>query len=287
MATDPCGNSTSVGFYLVYQDIYAPDIFHTPENIVLFCEDDIPAPASVLVIDDYTQNMEAVFSEEAVSTSFGTRLIRSWTATDECGNTSITEQHIDIYTNSLSCSIPFSGVLVCNSDNNTLSVAVSGGQAPYSYQWDMTDCDGFITDGTNTSTITYTVGYTTQNFAVTVTDANGCEQVCERSLSCDKPTDTGNDFRPQLSTKKEVNGINVYPVPTSEQLKVKLFKTDERPVSVSIVNLFGQVVYQTDHQQWPQEGIDIDTRQLPNGTYLLRVEQEGQMPLSREIVILH
>jgi len=285
-ATDPCGNSSTIGFTLIYEDIYAPKIFDTPESLVLFCEDEIPAPGTVLVIDDYTQDIEAVFSEQVVSESFGTRIIRTWTAKDECGNVSMTIQHIDIYDNNLSCAIPISDMIECNSANNTLSVNVTGGQAPYTYAWDMTDCDGFITDGANSSMVTYTVGYTTQNFSVTITDANGCEQVCTTSLSCIKDTEQTGGFRPEHGDVA-TGMISIYPNPTSDHLMVKMANTTDAPVELSVVNLFGQVVYNIDHKVWPQEGLEIDTRQLPNGTYLVRIEQEGQAPISREFIVLH
>jgi len=55
---------------------------------------------------------------------------------------------------------------------------------------------------------------------------------------------------------------------------------------VSVYSLFGLVVYQNTFEQWPIEGVVIDTRVYPTGTYLLHLETPGVEPMMEEIVIL-
>ncbi len=58
------------------------------------------------------------------------------------------------------------------------------------------------------------------------------------------------------------------------------------PVTVVLYRILGQVVYQKTFKSWPTEGVSIDTRVYPAGTYLLRLDTPGAKPMMEEIVIL-
>ena len=134
------------------------------------------------------------------------------------------------------------------------------------------------------SAILFTMGYITQTFTVLITDANGCEYAASVTVVCDFSDDEG-DF-----TGGGNNGsmsLNVYPNPTSEQLMVKASVQEDTPVTVAMYNLFGQELFRKEMDTWMQEGMTIDTRRFPNGTYLLRLTADGQEVQTREVVILH
>jgi hypothetical protein len=61
----------------------------------------------------------------------------------------------------------------------------------------------------------------------------------------------------------------------------------ERPVTVGIYSLYGQVMFQKELPYWPQEGYEIDTQRLPSGTYLIKLETEGLDPMIQQVVVLH
>jgi len=52
----------------------------------------------------------------------------------------------------------------------------------------------------------------------------------------------------------------------------------EQPSTVELYSIFVQELFRQTFQQWPQEGISIDTQRLFNGTYLLRVTREEGAP---------
>ncbi|MEZ4990989.1 MAG: SdrD B-like domain-containing protein, partial [Saprospiraceae bacterium] len=64
--------------------------------------------------------------------------------------------------------------IICYNDPVTLTAGVSGGTAPYTYTWN--------TGGT-TSSITETPTQTTTVYSVTVTDANGCDQSADITIT--------------------------------------------------------------------------------------------------------
>jgi hypothetical protein len=266
----------------MYEDTHGPDIFNVPEDIVLYCEDPVPPPAEVFVQDDYDQDVVAIFAETYVSTSTGVRIIRSWTASDDCGNTTVEEQYIDIIDNTLECAFDFPATIFCNSDDNLIGVVVSGGTPPYQYQWEMTDCDGYITSDPTHPNILYTVGYTTQNFSVTITDAKGCQRVCTTSIVCEKP-EAGS----LLSSSSTSTNLDIYPNPVDKLLQLKADVLVDQTATLSIYSLYGQEMFRNSYPRWSVEGIRLDTQLLPNGTYIIRLEADGIDPMIQQIIVLH
>ena len=285
IATDPCGNTSSAALTVFYVDNNAPDFFNVPDDVDVFCTA-IPEVANVIASDDYDEEVEVFFSETQTPTAEGILITRTWKASDSCGNTNAVSQHILVVNNDINATFSFGGpVIECNSDNNRLGVTPTGGTPPYTYQWQLTFPleDGYITTDPTLPAILFTMGYITQTFSVLITDANGCEYLASVTVVCDFSDDEG-DFtgggNDQLS-------LNVYPNPTSEQLMVKASVQEDTPVTVAMYNLFGQELFRKELDTWTQEGMTIDTRRFPNGTYLLRLTAGEQEVQTREVVILH
>ncbi len=196
-------------------------------------------------------------------------------------------QKILVVDNDLSATFSFgSEVIECNSDNNRLGVTANGGTPPYNYQWQLTTPleDGYITTDPTLRGILFTMGYITQTFTVIITDANGCQLSAQVTVVCDFSDDEG-DFTGGGNTGT-VNLI-AYPNPANEQLLIKADGLAERPVKISLYNLFGQELSYTEIEHWTTEGLAIDTRRFPNGTYVLRLTANGHEVQTREVVILH
>jgi hypothetical protein len=285
IATDPCGNTSSATLTVFYVDNNAPDFFNVPTDTEVFCAA-VPAVADVTASDDYDEEVEVIFSETQIATAEGVLITRTWTATDSCGNTSSVSQEILVVNNDLNATFSFGGpVIECNSDNNRLGVTPTGGTPPYTYQWQLTFPleDGYITTDPTRPAILFTMGYITQTFTVNITDANGCEYAASVTVVCDFSDDEG-DFTGN-GNDGSVN-LNVYPNPVSDQLMVKANGLEDAPLTVALYSLLGQVIYQKTFESWPTEGVSIDTRVYPAGTYLLRLETPGAKPMIEEIVIL-
>ncbi|MEL6836855.1 MAG: T9SS type A sorting domain-containing protein [Bacteroidota bacterium] len=281
---DPCGNESKISIQVLYEDTYGPDIFGVPDDLTIYCDDPVPEiPDDVYAKDNYDEEVSVGFDQDIVNIPGAIRIIRTWTATDDCGNVTIETQFIDIIDNTLTCEFDIPDVVFCNSEDNLMSVIAGGGTPPYTYSWEMTDCDGFITSGATGPSILYTVGYTTQNFSVTITDANNCERVCTTSVVCEKDDAV-------LSFQNEDVGLTelqVYPNPADGQLILRSLAAAEKTGTIRMYSIFGQLVHEQRLSDWPAEDIRLDTRTYPAGTYVLRVEVEGMDPITREIVILH
>lgn len=281
--TDPCGNESKISLFLLYEDTYGPEISGVPDNLLLYCDAPIPEPPTdVSAKDNYDGIVDVMFDQEVTGTEEGVRIIRSWIAIDDCGNVTVETQYIDIISNTITCAFDFPEEVFCNTDNNLITVIANGGTPPYTYSWEMVDCDGFITSDPSNPSILYTIGYTTQNFSVTITDANDCVRVCTTSVECEKEEE-------DLFFLEEVpeNVVGLYPNPVSEQLQIRISNLAEKAVSLRIYSLLGQPMLEQHLPAWPVEGLTVDTHAYPSGTYLVRIESDNMDPITKEIVVIH
>uniref|UniRef100_UPI0003680CCB HYR-like domain-containing protein n=1 Tax=Lewinella cohaerens TaxID=70995 RepID=UPI0003680CCB len=284
IATDPCGNSAKVSLTVFYIDGNAPDFFNVPADVTVFCAD-VPEVANVQASDDFDEEVDVIFTETQTSTPSGVLITRTWTATDDCGNTSEATQEILVANNDLTASFSYGNMIECNSQNNRLGVTVNGGTPPYSYDWQLTSPleDGYITTDPTRRGILFTMGFITQTFTVIITDANGCELVASVTIVCDFSGEEGL----VSSGGNGLGEVSVYPNPATDQIKVKAARFAETQVKVSVYSLLGQVIYQEIYKQWPMEGVLLDTRVYPEGTYVLRLETQSAEPMVREFVVFH
>lgn len=114
-ATDDCGNTTTAQQIINIQDDIAPVLVGVPSDITVEC-DAIPAVENVSVNDDCTENINIVFTENETGTTCQDRqIIRTWTATDDCGNTVSESQIITVEDNNapILSSIPTDITLEC------------------------------------------------------------------------------------------------------------------------------------------------------------------------------
>lgn len=97
-ATDVCGNSSSAFAFLALVDTIPPVIVGVPDNITVNC-DDVPPPVTVSATDECLCACVVLF-QQIDSTITGCQdglvIIRTWTATDRCGNETIDTQRITL-----------------------------------------------------------------------------------------------------------------------------------------------------------------------------------------------
>jgi hypothetical protein len=93
--TDGCGNQSSYTQQIFVIDETGPEMFGIPANVVLSCGE-TPADATVTAIDNCSdpENINISLHAKTTQLECGNIFVRVWTATDECGNTSIATQEI-------------------------------------------------------------------------------------------------------------------------------------------------------------------------------------------------
>ncbi len=98
IATDACGNSTTVIIYVALVDEVPPVIHGVPADIQVNC-DEVPAPPDdIYATDECLCACVILFSESvpAPGCRDGQVITRSWTATDDCGNVTVEKQLITL-----------------------------------------------------------------------------------------------------------------------------------------------------------------------------------------------
>ncbi|MFN4255557.1 MAG: SdrD B-like domain-containing protein, partial [Saprospiraceae bacterium] len=99
-ATDDCGNTATATQLIEIQDVEPPVLANVPADATASC-DNIPTAPTVTATDNCDANVAPVFSENVQPGSCPGNyvLLRTWTATDDCGNATTATQHIEIQDN--------------------------------------------------------------------------------------------------------------------------------------------------------------------------------------------
>jgi len=95
---DQCGNSITVAQQIIFEDTLAPVLVDPiDDNITVNC-DEIPEPPTPEFVDECSSNLIVSYSETDTNdnNTVDYDIIREWTVSDECGNTSIITQNIHV-----------------------------------------------------------------------------------------------------------------------------------------------------------------------------------------------
>jgi PKD repeat protein len=135
-------------------------------------------------------------------------------------------------------------------NEGSISLSVTGGTAPYSYNW------------TNAASSADISGLTAGNYAVTVTDANGCQQLLNYSIA-DAPL-----------ALNEIDGFGeviLYPNPTSDNALL-IFKMNEvSDVEISVTDALGRVLLEKSFKSSNEIRYLIETDNWPAAVYLVQL----------------
>ncbi|RMF19815.1 MAG: PKD domain-containing protein, partial [Bacteroidetes bacterium] len=95
-ATDDCGNQALGMQRIVVLDGEAPVISGVPADTVVSCGAVPPPAASVSAFDACAGSVQVVFEESTQPLPCGEAIVRTWTATDGCGNSATATQTITV-----------------------------------------------------------------------------------------------------------------------------------------------------------------------------------------------
>lgn len=114
---DECGNETEVVWTINVSDFNAPQIIGVPENQTLSCGEN-PAEAVVVAIDNCDPDVQVELSAQTIPNECGYTFIRTWTASDACGNHSAASQTIEFFDNEdpFFTYVPAAATLVCSNN---------------------------------------------------------------------------------------------------------------------------------------------------------------------------
>jgi hypothetical protein len=307
VATDVCGNSSSLSFCVRIMDDIPPVFDQIPGDTAIICA---PLPlAEVMHAIDPAQPMSIVYSESITpGGGQGVNIVtRTWTATDACGNTTIVVQHIQWIPDSfLECEINVPDIIGCNSHGVIITSDVSGGFGPYNYVWQIVGEKCFIQGGQGTPVILVYMGWSDMKIILTVTDAYGCVSMCMMIVHCvdtgvipstveatliepeSNPEHAGSPYKISLNIEpqKYLTEINLWPNPSNGSVNLSFVSMIDDEIVLRLTNFLGQTVLNSQINVLKgYNNLKIDVASLPEGNYLMDVKT-GKEIHSKVIVIM-
>jgi len=212
IATDDCGNSSTTTANFTIEDNTPPSIVQAPEDLTIDCDGAgntaeiqawLDAQGNAVGDDDcgnvsWENDFENTFGPCAASEN----IVVTFTATDECGNSSIATATVfkidDLapFCNPIASAGPDQDI--CEGGEVTLMAEVEEGTGPYIFDWD----NGLGLGQTHTLNI-----YNTTTFTVTITDNNGCVNTDEIVVTVDPALNPTADAGSGLITCAGVNVV--------------------------------------------------------------------------------
>ncbi len=301
MVRDACDNADSISFSVYTIDNLPPVFILTPLDTVIIC--DPLLPGVVLTTMDTTDII--TYNQNVVPTQVNNEwiIIRTWVATDLCGNSTTHVQRIFWTSESiLDCTILLPETIECNSHGVVITSDLTG---PYEYLWEVVGEKCFIQSGQNTPEITIYVGWSEVKIILTIMDTFGCVTMCMTTLDCVFPSEiplvqalVGDQLisnstpvnQHETVTQNEgygKNHMNVWPNPADRDLHIQFTSRTEQDVRFTLLNLLGQNLHEVSfHAARGENQIPLDLQLVPEGTYFIQAHTANEQ-LLQKVVILH
>ena len=155
---------------------------------------------------------------------------------------------------------PNDATVIQNGDS--LTVTVSTGTAPYTYEWNTGETtQSILPDSSGT-------------YYCIVTDANGCE-------------DWSNQYVYTSTSISELNSnkMSVYPNPTKGILNIEFNNFDKRYTSLSIVNILGDEIYTEElDNTFIKYSNQLDLSEYSNGIYFVKFSSIEEV-LTKKLIL--
>lgn len=155
--------------------------------------------------------------------------------------------------------------MITDNMNGTATASATGGNAPYTYQWDA--AAGNQTTETATGLPSGGVYY------VVITDANGCTDVV-----------TIQTIMVGVENIATIANLNLFPNPTNGNVFVELNLTTATEVQVAISNVTGQTVLAQNLGTTISDKIELETATLPTGVYMVQFNI-GNEQITKKLVV--
>lgn len=154
-------------------------------------------------------------------------------------------------------------------DNNvgTIIATVSGGVAPYTYQW------GANANNATSDTI---FGLGQGAYSVTVTDANGC--------SYSEGGMIGVIYN-STSIVDDINQLEISPNPTSGNVQIDLELSQAKNIQMALYNASGQHIRDLKNENTAQLNFNTDLSDLADGMYFIQIIMDGDV-VTRRLVLM-
>ena len=95
VAADACGNESTATQLIYVYDNLAPELFGVPADTTIECSDEVENVV-VTADDNCSEDLVVSLNAETTELECGSIMVRTWSVTDDCGNTTMATQTINI-----------------------------------------------------------------------------------------------------------------------------------------------------------------------------------------------
>ncbi|MFT6183621.1 MAG: hypothetical protein ACJAYM_001138, partial [Flavobacteriales bacterium] len=176
-ATDECGNETSITNIYTVIDEVDPVLFGVPADAMIDCESEVPS-AIVFATDNCDDDVPVALTAVTNYFDCGYEIVRTWTATDDCDNTTSLSQTLtveDLTAPEITCPADY----IVNCDNGSSDPEFAG--------------EPTVEDNCSEWTVAYTDGPASDECPAVFVRTWTATDVCGNASSCTQNI-TINDF---------------------------------------------------------------------------------------------
>ncbi|MCC6461614.1 MAG: hypothetical protein IT260_14160 [Saprospiraceae bacterium] len=289
LATDNCGNWATITQVITLQDTQKPTFTFVPAPITIECSALFPAtPGTATATDNCSAQVYVVFSGQTSAPGPCLQnyvVTRTWTASDDCGNTQTATQTITVVdtTKPVFSNAPANLTLTCNTSIPSPPVVLATDNCdtyvPVTYNGQSTTGSGCSYSISRTWTVADDCGNTrvhTQVITVVPSlwgpgeDLSGGAAAQERA-----PVPAGLP-----------SALRLVPNPAQDEVWVRLALPDtDQDVQVSLFDAGGRLVQQQSVPSWASDtAFRLDLSGLAGGLYTVQVLSAGQRVAERLVV---
>jgi hypothetical protein len=217
-ATDACGNTSSASRTFTSNDDVAPQLIGVPQNATMQCGQPVPN-AVVSAIDNCDAEPVVSMSAQTISAECGYSLVRTWTATDACGNTTSLSQTTTFQdtTDPVLVGLPTGGTVNCTA-------------IPASGDFDVTATDNCVNEVTVTATQSDQGSGCNIVRTITWTAVDGCGN----SVSASRTFTSQDNIPPVISGLPENGSVACGGLPNTTEYFVAATDNCDQNVSIAV-----------------------------------------------------
>ncbi len=217
-ATDDCGNVATASRTFTSQDNIAPQLIGVPTNATMQCGEAVPA-AVVSAIDNCDTEPNVSLSATTVDNACGYSFIRTWTATDACGNSVSASQTTTFFDNidPVLAGLPTNATVLC-------------GQLPTAASFNVTATDACDDEVTITSS--FSDAGSGCNIVRTITWT--ATDDCGNDVSASRTFTTSDDIDPVFTNLPNNGDVLCGGLPSSTQYNVTASDNCDQDVAITV-----------------------------------------------------
>ncbi len=184
------------------------------------------------------------------------------TISDSLGCSQMIEVELGACPPNLGLDASVTGVSIAGASDGSINISVGDGEGPYTFDWDTGDSTAIVNN------------LPEGDYTVTITDVNGCAETI---------TLTVDVFVSTVDLEANFANLSLAPNPTTGYTELTVELNQSANVVVQVLNVVGQVVYESEREQLLTKKYNLDITDQSGGLFFVRVVADQQSQIIKLI----